>query len=368
MDLNGSLWVGTYDKGITVYDGSSWESTTGVASGFDYVSRITISGNNAWVSSKFGGVFFKSGSNWTVYNKTTTSNGIASNETYGTAIDSKGNLWVATYSGLAKDSLSKSIWKVFNTTNSTTMPTENLYDVCIDGFNNKWIATWGQGLLKLKDTTWTSFTTLNSGIPSDTINRIIKDNSGNLWIATTNGLAKFDGNTWTVFNKTTNPGKILYNRINDVDVDTDGNIYIATERGLTMYYNGAWYSMWSLNSNIPSNAITAVTFDESSDKLWIGTRSSGVASLAVLEIAVKSRTVSNFSIVPNPSNGPVFVLSQNLSFSNIQFIITDSNGKIFLTDRIREDRMQLETDLPAGIYLIKFYNDFLEENHKLVIY
>jgi len=45
-----------------------------------------------------------------------------------------------------------------------------------------------------------NFNIYNSGIPSNTIYNILCDKDGNLWLATNKGLAKYDGNSFKIFN------------------------------------------------------------------------------------------------------------------------------------------------------------------------
>ena len=62
------------------------------------------------------------------------------------------------------------------------------------------------GIAIFNDTTWTVYTTVNSGISDNSIKAIRFDAAGNAWISTqTGGVNKFDGTTFTIFN-TTNSG------------------------------------------------------------------------------------------------------------------------------------------------------------------
>ena len=82
---------------------------------------------------------------------------------------------------------------------------EDIRSIAIDGSGNKWIGTDG-GLAKFNSATWTAYATSNSGLPNNYILSIAKDSSGNKWIGTVgSGLAKFDGTTWTTYS-TSNSG------------------------------------------------------------------------------------------------------------------------------------------------------------------
>lgn len=81
------------------------------------------------------------------------------------------------------------------------------------------------------DNTWTVYKTSNSGLPSNYVNAIAIDQSGNKWIGTTDfgGLAKFDGTNWTVYDNS-NSG-IPNNSVLAISIDQIGNKWIGTSGG-----------------------------------------------------------------------------------------------------------------------------------------
>ena len=56
----------------------------------------------------------------------------------------------------------------------------------VDGSGYKWIGT-GRGLAKFDGTTWTFYTTSNSGLPNNYVQSIAIDGLGNKWIGTQGG-------------------------------------------------------------------------------------------------------------------------------------------------------------------------------------
>lgn len=48
--------------------------------------------------------------------------------------------------------------------------------------------------------------TTDNGLPQNTVTNIIQTRDGYLWLATFDGLARFDGVRFTVFNKSNTPG------------------------------------------------------------------------------------------------------------------------------------------------------------------
>jgi hypothetical protein len=120
----------------------------------------------------------------------------------------------------------------------------------IDGSGNKWIGTNG-GLAKFDSTTWTFYSTSNSDLPSNSITSIAIDGSGNKWIGTDIGLAQYHGTTWTIY--TTSNSGLPHNDVHSIIIDGSGNKWIGTNGGgLAVYKEGGIVSVKEIiNKNIP---------------------------------------------------------------------------------------------------------------------
>ncbi|PCJ01171.1 MAG: hypothetical protein COB15_01680 [Flavobacteriales bacterium] len=73
---------------------------------------------------------------------------------------------------------------------------------------------------------------LDEGLPQTTIEAIIQDQKGYLWVATHGGAAYFDGHQFRDF--TTSEG-LINNYVFDIKEDCYGNIWFATNGGVTVY-------------------------------------------------------------------------------------------------------------------------------------
>lgn len=127
------------------------------------------------------------------------------------AFDLNGALWLGTNNGLRVINNPDAL---FNNANSELraesiiilddgVPQELLFqqfitDIQVDAENNKWIATLGAGLFLVSpdgEETLEHFTTSNSPLPSNDINKIAIDQSnGNLYIGTSRGFIEFESN------------------------------------------------------------------------------------------------------------------------------------------------------------------------------
>ena len=82
--------------------------------------------------------------------------------------------------------------------------------------------------------TQTIFYTTKDGLPSNSIYKTVLDNHGFLWIATDNGIAKFDGKNFKTY--TTAQG-LPDNEITDIFIDSSNRIWVTPFRRTVAYYN-----------------------------------------------------------------------------------------------------------------------------------
>jgi ligand-binding sensor domain-containing protein/CheY-like chemotaxis protein len=70
------------------------------------------------------------------------------------------------------------------------------------------------------------------GLPSETVFAMAQDHSGYLWVGTADGLARFDGVEFRVYQqRLRDPGSLPSNVIQALHVDATGRVWVGTERG-----------------------------------------------------------------------------------------------------------------------------------------
>src|SRR2546427_8145873 len=80
-------------------------------------------------------------------------------------------------------------------------------------------------------THWTS----EKGLPQNTVKALVQTRDGYLWVGTLNGLARFDGVKFTVFDHVNTP-EMKYDAIDDLAADEkDGSLWIGTRGALLCY-------------------------------------------------------------------------------------------------------------------------------------
>src|SRR5262245_2213011 len=72
--------------------------------------------------------------------------------------------------------------------------------------------------------------TADNGLPQNSVRSILQSRDGYLWLTTFDGLVRFDGVRFTVFNKSNSPG-LASNRLLQIYEDRFGDLWIKLETG-----------------------------------------------------------------------------------------------------------------------------------------
>ncbi len=107
-----------------------------------------------------------------------------------------------------------------------------------------------------------------NGLPQNTVHAIAQTPDGYVWIGTEEGLARFDGVRFTVFDKQKQP-ELKSNYIRALLVDRQGALWIGTAEGLVRLRDGV-FTTFTTNEGLPSNTIQAMCEDQKGE-IWIAT-------------------------------------------------------------------------------------------------
>lgn len=110
------------------------------------------------------------------------------------------------------------------------------------------------------------------GLPQNSVLALAQTPDGYLWLGTEEGLARFDGMRFVVFDKRT--AGLANDLIQSLLVDSRGNLWIGTGAGLSRYAHGK-FTAYTTNDGLPSSAIRALYEDERG-VLWIGAEGGGL--------------------------------------------------------------------------------------------
>jgi len=106
------------------------------------------------------------------------------------------------------------------------------------------------------------------GLPQSSILSIIQTRDGYLWMATYEGIVRFDGMEFRIYN-TMNTSEIASDRIKHLIEDVKGKIWAGTSRGLLCFSKGK-FKNFTAKDGLLSDYVNVI-FEDSSRRLWIGT-------------------------------------------------------------------------------------------------
>jgi signal transduction histidine kinase/CheY-like chemotaxis protein/ligand-binding sensor domain-containing protein len=109
--------------------------------------------------------------------------------------------------------------------------------------------------------------TTADGLPHNSIRAIAQTPDGYLWVATSSGLARFDGVGFTVFTPANSPG-LMDDRLTTLAAAGDGALWIGTGAGVFRYRDGKFQQVAA--SELPDRTVRAL-YADSAGVVWIGT-------------------------------------------------------------------------------------------------
>ena len=236
----------------------------------DIINKIAVDRNGiVWATSMFG-VYRLDGQNSRLY---TIADGLWSDRTTAIALDSAGQVWVASY-GLGRivffDGLG---WKLIDT------PDQTISSILVASDGQVWFGGTGMetdqigAVSRFDGHTWDYFGRVD-GLLSDSIRTVVEDLDGTIWAAASGWVYRFDGNHWqTSFS---HPNETSGNAC--LTVSTDGSLWFASLGGFYQYLDGEWVDR-------RDNAIGSITSLTATDdgNIWIGMFAGSKYSLAYFD-------------------------------------------------------------------------------------
>jgi len=109
--------------------------------------------------------------------------------------------------------------------------------------------------------------TVQDGLPQDIIRGISQTPDGYLWIATLDGLVRFDGVRFTIFEKSNTPG-LVSNRFREMYPGRDGDLWLTNEIGGITRYHDRVFLNYGIERGIPDSVVNALAVNQAGDA-WI---------------------------------------------------------------------------------------------------
>ncbi|MEZ4738582.1 MAG: two-component regulator propeller domain-containing protein [Flavobacteriales bacterium] len=122
----------------------------------------------------------------------------------------------------------------------------------------------------------------SAGLSSDNINDVLVDPEGALWVATTEGLDRFDGSHVRHFrHRATDSTSLPHNEVNRLALDRSGNLWVGTAKGLArMDRRTGTFRNYRARADdhlaLTNDYVMSLLVDRRG-RLWVGTYTGGLA-------------------------------------------------------------------------------------------
>ncbi|HRE97355.1 MAG TPA: two-component regulator propeller domain-containing protein [Flavobacteriales bacterium] len=151
------------------------------------------------------------------------------------------------------------------------------------------------------------------GLKHGTINCLLEDQFGNIWIATAGGgVSKFDGKQ---FSHLTEAEGLCNNNVMCLFQDSRGTIWMGTDGSGITKYDGKHFTTYNDKNGLTSNTVVCINEDQSGN-IWIGTNGGGVIKYT----ADKNKNTGSFE---------PFTSAEGLAGNHVSSILIDKSGNIW---------------------------------------
>lgn len=158
--------------------------------------------------------------------------------------------------------------------------------------------------------------TITDGLPGNTLLTLNQDLDGYLWLGGFEGLTRFDGNRFVVFDPNSSP-ELKSSQINVIKLDSKGELWIGTGQGLVKYSD---HKFSNLASPEHSLNIESIELDEAHQIAWLGTRNRGLYSYDMqtnrYQLIESLYTHDMITSIVSDRNGGIWVSSDKNGFAH----------------------------------------------------
>jgi streptogramin lyase len=143
--------------------------------------------------------------------------------------------------------------------------------------------------------------------PNTSVRTIKQDRKGNIWLASNEGIFRYDGKSFTNIT-----GKLSSDRFFSLLEDRKGNFWLATYGSGVYYYDGKSFQHFTTKQGLANNQVSTV-YEDKTGNIWFGA-AGGVSRY-------DGKSFRNFTA------------KEGLSNNDVNSIIEDKNGKLWFGTR-----------------------------------
>ncbi|MEM9100868.1 MAG: two-component regulator propeller domain-containing protein [Pseudomonadota bacterium] len=298
IDNRGSLWITTwnglnrYDPDTMSFDRYGYIQPNYIGGQRTFRSVIAKGKQHLWVGHRANLYRYRYETDALEAIPITTFGAAIPNNDYISSLmeDSQGNIYIGMfYSGLYYYQTQTSTFKKIHLTTRTQHTVSHVTSMVEDNAQNVWLGTSTTGLFVIQkngDYKHITADTRNPySLPHQSVNTLLLDQDGTLWVGTSEGLGeKFDDADAFIsyrFNASKQRG-LTNDNIHDIFEDRSGLLWIGTQTGGVNIYNPAtkYFHHQGVDENKPTTLSGKVIRGMAEDYLgyiWIGTQNSGVS-------------------------------------------------------------------------------------------
>ena len=313
-DEYGILWLGDFLDGVVKYDGIDFERielidfilTT------NWIINVESTENSIFFLTKYKDYLYELNEEWSIVDS---ASGLRTNDINTIISDDDNGLFIGGNKTILSYKAANNNWIYYY-----DFMNDNITHILPDSPNVFWLAT-NNGLKKYNNGVIISYNTENSPLISNNIGDLVFDTEGNLWGThgtMGNGIAlfKFNGTDFEIMSHENSDLPDYH--ILDIEFDSDNNLWAEARSlsnvvgiewggGLLKFDGMNWTEYNIYNSNISSNTVFDIEID-SSDNIWIGTCAGGLdkydrndtwESYNVTNSGIAFNTADNINIAPD---------------------------------------------------------------------
>jgi PAS domain S-box-containing protein len=183
-----------------------------------------------------------------------------------------GYLWMGTLEGLARFDGVR--FEVYNKSNVKQLSNNWVRALYEDSEGNLWIGTNGGGLVRLKNGTFTAYTT-DDGLTDNHVWSICRDREKNLWVGTEKGLNRINEGRITIYTTIQGLSNCIIRAIHE---DRKGGLWIGSHGGGLYHLEKGKFTIYTKAQGLANDRVNAIHEDRQGT-MWIGTNGGGLYSM-----------------------------------------------------------------------------------------
>ncbi|HUT04844.1 MAG TPA: two-component regulator propeller domain-containing protein, partial [bacterium] len=256
---DGRVWVGSYNRGVSMFDGANWTVFNTLNSGL--LSNVTTGvacapDGTAFICTPAGIASYKNGL-WSNYAGDT----LMSNDVHSVAVDERSKVFYGC--GQAEIGYYDAPnWEVLYRPEAYGV--NAVYDIVFDGTGAIWFGQ--QDMLRKWQGTFINYSRAgNEGIPLSYCKALCCDYERRLWVCALDGLARYDGSLWMSWPTES------WSSPQAIALDQLGKVWVSIPAGVAAFLGNSVVKWLPEYQNVTAIACAG------GDALWLGFKDTGLA-------------------------------------------------------------------------------------------